>query len=64
MAKSALEWIVVILLVIGGINWGLYAFGYDLVDLIFGSVSWLATIIYVLVGLAGLYRLITIKKGY
>lgn len=63
MARSVLDWIVVVLLIIGGVNWGLYAFGYDLVELILGSVSWLATIVYVLVGLAAIWRLVKINKA-
>lgn len=58
MPKGALEWIVFILVVVGGLNWGLVgAFNFDLVDTIFGSIAWLARLIYILVGLAALYML-------
>ena len=47
-----------ILLIIGGLNWGLYGVaGMDLVNMIFGTIPILAQIIYVLVGLSGLYVL-------
>jgi uncharacterized protein len=53
-----------ILVVIGAINWGIYGlFKWDLVGLIFGGGDMLAMlprIIYVLVGLAGVYMLFTI----
>ena len=63
MAKNAVDWIAIILLIIGGLNWGLYGlWQIDLVDSIFGAVAWLATTVYVLVGLAALYKLITISK--
>ncbi len=45
-----------ILLIVGGINWGLDAWaGIDLVDMIFGSIPMLAKVVYGLVGLSGLY---------
>jgi len=47
-----------ILLIIGGLNWGLYAFGWDVVQYL-GST--LAMIVYVLVGLAALYEVFTHK---
>ncbi len=45
-----------ILLVIGGLNWGLFGlFGLDLVATAFGT-SALATVVYTLVGLAAVYQ--------
>jgi len=47
-----------ILLIIGGLNWGLYAFGYDLVEMIFTDLigyAVLSQIVYILVGLSALY---------
>ena len=43
-----------ILLIVGGINWGLDAWaGIDLVAMIFGSIPMLAKVVYGLVGLSG-----------
>lgn len=42
------------LAVIGAINWGLTALGFNLVDLITGDALWLENTIYIIVGLAGL----------
>lgn len=45
-----------ILVIIGGINWGLVGlFDYNLVAMIFGDMSTLTRIIYDLVGLSALY---------
>lgn len=45
-----------ILVLIGALNWGLVgAFQFDLVEAIFGSISWLQRLIYVLVGIAALF---------
>lgn len=56
--KGALEWAVFVLIVVGGLNWGLVGlFGLDVIQAIFGSVPMLVKAIYVLVGLAALYKL-------
>lgn len=53
---STLEKAALLLVVIGAINWGLVGlFSLDLVALIFGSVPVLARLVYILVGLAGVY---------
>jgi len=58
MAKTVLDWIALVLVIIGGLNWGLVGAGeWDLVQIIFGSVAWLAKVVYILVGLAALYML-------
>ena len=46
------------LVIIGAVNWGLIGiFKLDLVNMLFGNMSWLSRLIYILVGLAGLYVL-------
>jgi uncharacterized protein len=53
---SRLTWVAFVLVLIGAINWGLIGlFGFDLVAAIFGSMSAVSRIIYVLVGVSGLY---------
>lgn len=48
-----------ILVVIGGINWGLVGFfDYNLVDSIFTAGSVMARVVYALVGLAALWVLL------
>ncbi|AFC99742.1 hypothetical protein Mtc_0987 [Methanocella conradii HZ254] len=48
-----------ILLIIGGLNWLVVAFGVNVVEAIFGPVSTsiLTRLIYILVGLAAIYML-------
>ena len=44
--------------IIGAINWGLVGiFKLDLVNLIFGNLTWISRIIYTIIGLSGLYLL-------
>jgi uncharacterized protein len=60
--KSVIDWIALILLIIGGVNWGLVGlFDFNLVTTIFGTGA-LATIIYVLVGLSGLWTIYFVSK--
>lgn len=63
MEKTISDWIALVLVIIGGLNWGLVGlFNLDLVDLVFGSVTWLAKIVYILVGLAALYLIYFVSK--
>ncbi len=58
MKMNALDWIVMILVIVGGLNWGLVGFlDFDLVATIFGDGSTVSRIVYDLVGLAALYQL-------
>jgi uncharacterized membrane protein YuzA (DUF378 family) len=60
---NAVDWLSLVLVVVGALNWGLIGIGYfleanwNLVNLVFGSVPVLENVIYLLVGLAGLYEL-------
>lgn len=59
MKMSALDWIAYILVVIGGLNWGLLgAFNFNLVEAIFG-MSMISNIVYVLVGLGAVWMIIS-----
>jgi uncharacterized membrane protein YuzA (DUF378 family) len=56
-SMKKLDVICALLLVVGGLNWGLVgAAQFDLVATLFGSVSPLSRIVYVLVGLAAGYQ--------
>lgn len=55
---NTVDWIAWVLVVVGAINWGLVgAFGFDLVAAIFGTMTVPSRVVYILVGLAGLYFL-------
>ena len=58
-----LDILATILLVVGGLNWGLWgAFEYDLVaKLLGGNTALLSKAVYGLVGLAAMYQLIWLK---
>lgn len=59
---NVLDIIAIVLVVIGGLNWGLVAFGYNLVNMIFGSIYWLEATIYALVGLSAIYVAVIMPK--
>lgn len=51
-----LNYIALTISIIGAVNWGLIGFfRYNLVAGLFGDASWFSRIIYMLVGLCGLY---------
>ncbi|TCB52523.1 DUF378 domain-containing protein [Acinetobacter sp. ANC 4779] len=63
MRLNTIDWIAYALTIIGGINWGLIgAFDFNLVSAIFGEMSTLSRIVYVLVGLSALYLIYTGTK--
>ena len=54
---KTLDVIVAVLLVVGGLNWGLVGFfNFDLVGTVFGQMSALSRLIYCVVGLCALYQ--------
>ncbi len=60
---NALDWIAMVLLIIGGLNWGLVGlFNFDLVATLFGEMSALSRIVYAVVGLSALYTIYTSSK--
>ena len=57
-APNVLDYIALVLAIVGGINWGLVgAFDFDLVARIFGSMTTATRAVYILVALAALYCL-------
>lgn len=58
MNSKAFDYIVLILVIIGAVNWGLIGFfKFDLVAFLFGDMTWISRIVYALVGLSGLYAI-------
>lgn len=56
---KALHAIAFVLVIIGGLNWLLVGFNWNLVDAIFGVGSVIAKIIYILVGLSAVLLAVT-----
>ena len=56
MGSKVLDYILLTVVIIGAVNWGLIGFfDFNLVAVIFGSMTWFSRIIYALVGVCGLY---------
>jgi len=59
---KTLDVIVTILLVIGGLNWGLIGFfNFDLIGTVFGEMSAFTRLIFCLVGVSALYQIFQYK---
>lgn len=53
---SVLDWIALILVIVGGLNWGLVGvLNFNLVGALFGDMTTLSRIVYALVGLGAVY---------
>jgi len=65
---KALHGIAFVLVIIGGLNWGLVALGsymasnWNIVNLILGSISWLENLVYLVVGLSALLLIFSKKS--
>lgn len=56
---NALDWVALVLVIIGGLNWGLVGIGgWDLVAVLLGAMSVWSRIVYDLVGLSALYMVV------
>ena len=56
MDTRSLDYTMLIIAIIGAVNWGLIGFfGFDLVAFLFGNMTWISRIIYAVVGIVGLY---------
>lgn len=63
MNINLLDKLAMVLVIIGGFNWGLVGWlDYNLVDSLFGAGSVLSRVIYALVGVASLYCIYTMVK--
>ena len=63
MKFSIIEWVTMILVIVGGLNWGLVGlFNFDLVATIFGAMSAVSRVVYVLVGLSAAYMIFGATK--
>lgn len=61
--KKFLDLVALVLIIIGGINWGLFGLiNVDLVAWLLGPVSLVARAIYIVIGLAALYAISFLKE--
>ncbi|MBN3037373.1 MAG: DUF378 domain-containing protein [Candidatus Diapherotrites archaeon] len=63
MEKNIVDMVALVLVIIGGLNWGLVGLiNLDLVETLLGSILVLAQIVYILVGLAAVYMIYYVVK--
>ena len=62
---KALNILTLVLVVVGGVNWGLVGlFNFDLVATIFGAGSILSRLVYILVGVSALWQLVPLSAAF
>ena len=62
--KNILDWLALVLLIAGGLNWGLVGlFGIDVVSSIFGPGSTISRVIYIAIGVAGIWGFALSRLG-
>lgn len=60
---SAMDWTAIVLVVVGGINWLLIGlFKFDLVRAIFGDMTIITRLIYIIVGVSAFYLILNAPK--
>lgn len=58
---KSLHMLTFVLVVVGALNWGLSALGFNVVELLLGAGSTLTRVVYLLVGASGVYLLVSHK---
>ena len=60
---NVVDWIALVLVIVGGLNWALVGIlKFDLVAWIFGDMSVVSRVVYILVGVAAVYMVIIATK--
>ena len=59
---SVIDWVALVLVIVGGLNWGLVALNFNLVTFLVGSWPWLETTVYALVGLSAVWLIVVAFK--
>lgn len=64
MKFDIFDWLALILVILGALNWGLIGLlNFDLVAFLFGGpMTFLSKVVYSLIGLAGAYTLYLLRK--
>jgi len=61
----AINLVTLLLVIVGGLNWGLVGlFNFNLVSALFGDMSALSRIVYVLVGISAVWQLMPLLRGF
>ena len=58
MKLNSWDYIIMVLLIVGGLNWGLVGFmNYDLISAIFGAGTFVTQAIFALIGVSAVYMI-------
>lgn len=61
MHMKYLHMVAFVLVIVGGLNWGLTALGFNVVNMLVGAWPMLEQLVYLLVGLSAVYLAVTHK---
>lgn len=65
MKLDFIGWVALVLVIIGALNWGLVGvFSINLVALLFGEATLVSRLIYILVGLAGVWLIFAASREF
>ena len=54
----------IVLLILGGINWGVFGvFNFNVVDYVFGK-DWISQVIYFFIGISAIYVIVSFKTRF
>jgi uncharacterized membrane protein YuzA (DUF378 family) len=57
------DWVALVIMIIGGLNWGLVGlFNFNVVTAIFGDMTVVSRVIYIIVGLAAIWSIIALSS--
>jgi len=60
---NGIEWVALVLVIVGGLNWGLVGLlNFDLVAAVLGQMTLLSKVVYTLVGVSAVYVLLMASK--
>ncbi|WP_423062578.1 DUF378 domain-containing protein [Candidiatus Paracoxiella cheracis] len=60
---NVIDWIALILVIIGAVNWGLVGIAnFNLVEFVFGGLTIVTKIVYILVGISGIVLIYSAAK--
>ena len=61
----AINLVTLLLVIVGGLNWALVGlFNFNLVSALFGDMSALSRIVYVLVGISAVWQIMPLLRGF
>lgn len=62
MKLSTWDWVALVFVIVGSLNIGLSELGFNLLNMVFGSIAWLSMTVNYLIGISALYLIYYLTK--